>query len=144
MIYDKFFYGLQSQDPIKIRTDVFVKEQGFVDEFDVLDAKSWHIVVYEDDRPIATGRAFEEEKGLWHMGRIAVTKEYRSSGIGSHLLKSLEKKLKEEGADRLILFSQYDKEAFYLKNGYKEESSEIVYDEGYPHIKMYKNIGTIE
>lgn len=140
MIYDKFFYGLQSQDPIDIRTEVFVKEQGFVDEFDENDAKSWHIVMYENHRHIATGRAFEEEKGLWHIGRVAIKKEYRGQGLGSHLLLALESKLKEEGAHQVILFSQYDKKNFYVKNGYAEESGEIILDEGYPHIKMFKKL----
>lgn len=138
MFYDKFFYGLQSQEPIEIRTEVFVKEQGFVDEFDDFDAKSWHIVVYENSLPIATGRAYEEAPQIWHLGRVAVKKEWRSKKIGSHLLAALENKIREEGGKKVILLSQYDKKGFYLKNGYKEESPEIVYEEGYPHIKLYK------
>ena len=45
-----------SNDAIRIRTDVFVKEQGFEVEFDEKDADSYHMLVYDDDVPIAVCR----------------------------------------------------------------------------------------
>lgn len=137
MLSDKLFKGLQNVDPIEIRTEVFVKEEGFVDEFDEYDQESWHIVIYEDDKPIATGRAYQEGSS-WHIGRIAIRKEHRGKGIGTLVMKKLEEKIKEEGGRRAILFSQYDKTAFYEKCGYRKENGDIVLDQGYPHIKMFK------
>ena len=45
-----------SDDEVRIRTDVFVEEQGFVVEFDDDDAISTHIVLYDGDVPAAPAR----------------------------------------------------------------------------------------
>ena len=50
-------------DARKIRIQVFVEEQGFVNEIDGLDDEAWHIVMYDADTPIATARAFLDDAG---------------------------------------------------------------------------------
>ena len=49
-----------------IRQQVFVEEQGFVNEFDDIDAKAYHAVIYTGGYPIATGRhwTYLREKGI--------------------------------------------------------------------------------
>lgn len=44
-----------------IRQQVFVEEQGFVNEFDDIDAKAYHAVIYTGGYPIATGRLFDRK-----------------------------------------------------------------------------------
>ncbi len=56
-----------------IRQQVFVEEQGFVNEFDDIDHEAYHAVIYTGGYPIATGRLFDEN-GEAHIGRICVRK----------------------------------------------------------------------
>ena len=48
------------QDAKDIRIEVFVKEQGFKNEFDEIDTISHHIFVFDEGKPIGTCRFFKE------------------------------------------------------------------------------------
>lgn len=75
------------EDAIFIRKEVFVKEQGFKNEFDEKDNEAHFLVGYENDNPIATCRIFYDTvKNIYIFGRIAVLKPYRGMGLGSLLL----------------------------------------------------------
>ncbi|MDE6869430.1 MAG: GNAT family N-acetyltransferase, partial [Clostridia bacterium] len=63
-----------------IRIEVFVKEQGFEEEFDNVDNYATHVVAFDGGRAIATCRYFCQD-GYYLIGRIAVIKEYRGSGL---------------------------------------------------------------
>ncbi|HHX71050.1 MAG TPA: GNAT family N-acetyltransferase, partial [Gallicola sp.] len=54
----KFFSKL-NKDIIKIREEVFIKEQEFNDEFDEIDENSLHILYYYNENPVATARLYE-------------------------------------------------------------------------------------
>ena len=58
MEYKKFI-GLNN-DIIGIRTNVFIDEHGFKDEYDETDKTCSHIVLYDNETPVATCRYFEE------------------------------------------------------------------------------------
>jgi len=76
-----------------IRTHVFVEEQK-VDpalEYDQFEEISTHYLVLDDEKPIATARRRETEKGI-KLERFAVLQQYRNQGIGGLIL---EKVLKE-------------------------------------------------
>lgn len=67
----------------KIRKTVFIKEQGFHNEFDEIDSYAKHLVLYDEKVPIATCRFFSRESCEdYFIGRIAVIKEYRGKNIG--------------------------------------------------------------
>ena len=124
----------------KIREEVFIKEQGFAYEFDDIDHFSIHFLLYLKDISVATCRLFfDQVLCSYHIGRIAVKKEYRNKGIGSTLLLEVEKYLYEMGAKQVILGSQVTAKEFYSKNGYKE-CSDIYLDEGVEHIYMRKDL----
>lgn len=125
-------------DAIAVRTDVFVTEQGFHDEFDEIDAYAYHAVLYDGERPVATGRAFQEENGGWHIGRVAVRKEYRGKGAGALVMRALEEKLREAGAPGAELSAQLHAVGFYEKLGYRPFGPEYL-DEHTPHIAMRKD-----
>lgn len=137
MIKPVFAHHL-SPDEKALREEIFVKEEGFDDEFDEIDQDSWHLVLYHDSTPIAVGRIQEKDPETYQIERVAVKKEYRGHKIGSYLMKFLEGKIKEIGGRKAILLAQADKEGFYLKNGYRPVDGEIVYEENYPHVKMEK------
>lgn len=56
------------EDAAAVRKQVFVVEQGFEEEFDEIDSLAWHVVLYDGDKPIATGRTFLRD-GQFIIGR---------------------------------------------------------------------------
>ena len=75
-------YNYLPEEAIKIRNEVFVKEQGFVEEFDEIDGIAKHIVLYEKEHPISTCRIyFNSEKQSFVIGRIAVSHEKQPSAV---------------------------------------------------------------
>ncbi|WP_312644319.1 GNAT family N-acetyltransferase [Hydrogenoanaerobacterium sp.] len=124
-------------DAALIREAVFVREQGFCNEFDETDKTAWHVVVYEGNRPMATGRTFSEDGKSYHLGRIAVLKEFRGLHLGALVVQSLEKEAKRLGAVRFELSAQVRAKGFYEKLGYTAMGEEYP-DEHVPHVMMQK------
>jgi len=140
MIEERFHFGLP-EEARKIREEVFTKEQGFPAEIDVdaHDAESWHLVLFYNGVPIATGRAYAIDPETYQLGRIAVLKPYRGKKVGTYLLKFLCFKCRSLGARKVYLDSQLDKTPFYRSCGFREDpSGEVFFEEGVPHIKMGK------
>lgn len=137
----RLFINTLPQEAIDIRYQVFTLEQGFAQEVDLddHDNESIHILVYDNNKAIATGRMFKESDDTYHIGRIAVIKNYRGLKIGSLILEVFEKKAKELGAKIVVLGSQIDKTEFYIKNGY-QKFGDIFDDANYPHVMMRKYI----
>jgi predicted GNAT family N-acyltransferase len=139
MNYRVCLYNSLPEEAADIRNVVFVKEQGFTDEFDAIDERSWHVIVYDGEKAIATGRVFSDSETDYHIGRVAVLKEYRSCGIGRIVMKTLEQKAKELGAETIHLGAQCQAEEFYRKAGYKA-SGEVFLEQMCPHITMTKKL----
>lgn len=78
------------EDALLVRHTVFVDEQGFDAslEPDELDPKSSHVIVYESNKPIATGRLFFQE-AHWQIGRVCVLSENRKQGYGDLVVRML-------------------------------------------------------
>ena len=125
----------------EIRLSVFVKEQGFNEEFDEIDDIAYHFVLYKKDMAIATARVFYyEEDRYYKLGRFAVVEKYRYQGLGLYLYQKVEEfLLKEKGHVTIGLSSQQRAIEFYKKCGFKEEG-EMYLEEGYPHLHMSKTI----
>lgn len=80
----------------KIREDVFVKEQGFNEEFDIIDKTAKHILISENNIPVATCRIFySKERNSYIIGRIAVCKQSRGKKYGVRLLEYAEREIKK-------------------------------------------------
>lgn len=118
-----------------IRQEVFVKEQGFSNEFDKLDEVSLHLTVYDDNRPAGTLRLLPIENGVAHIGRVAVRREMRGQKLGSALMREGMKKAAELGARRIELGAQKQAAPFYESLGFKI-CGEPFDDEGCPHLPM--------
>ncbi len=131
--------GLENNPDAKlIRENVFIHEQGFENEFDDIDKKAVHCVVYDGGFPVATGRMFDCD-GTAHIGRIAVVKAYRGRGLGSAVVGALEDFSASKGYKQCALSAQLRAEDFYKKLGY-EPFGEIYKDEYCPHIMMKKEL----
>jgi len=124
-----------------IRTAVFIEEQGFSHEFDDIDDDAWHVVLYRNEVPIATGRMFADNSklGIYHIGRIAVLPAYRELRVGVEVLSLLEDKIRAQGGKKVILSAQCSAQNFYEKQGYRIEG-DVYLDEERPHILMTKNL----
>jgi predicted GNAT family N-acyltransferase len=134
------------QECLKIRNDVFIKEQNVPeelerDEFDVIDPdKSIHVLIYDDDRSVATGRLKYISKDTVQFNRIAVKKAFRGKGFGEKVLAMLEKITKEHGYKKIYLESQLHAKDFYEKFGYKNISPEPFLEAGILHVAMEKRL----
>lgn len=131
-------YNQLNDDIIKIRTSVFMNEQGFKNEFDAIDNTCFHIVLYDNDTPVATCRYFKEGDSF-HIGRVATIKEYRGQHLGSQIMQIAEQEIKALNAKQIEVSAQVRIKNFYKKQGYKEVG-EVYLDEFCEHIRMVKII----
>ncbi len=123
-----------------IRDTVFIKEQGFEKEYDQIDEVAKHIVVYENDVAVGTCRVFwnKKEQG-YHVGRIAVLKNYRGKGYGTSLVNEAINLTKSLGGNVIRLGSQLHAVGFYEKLGFTSDGEEYL-DEGQPHLPLAKYV----
>ncbi len=124
---------------MNLRVEVFVLEQGFLQEFDELDEKSLHLLGFEDNKAVLTARMYKDDFGYAHLGRIAVAKSVRQKKYGLKLLDEMERKAKELGFTRMELGGQWQAKIFYEKAGFCAYG-EIFMDENTEHIMFYKDI----
>ena len=90
-------YNVLPEDAVFIRNTVFVEEQGFKEEFDQIDGRAVHMVMYDKDNPVAVCRFFKDtEPDTYIIGRIAVIKKYRGQAIGMELMSEAEKAIKKQ------------------------------------------------
>lgn len=120
-----------------IRFTVFVEEQGVPREIelDEQDAVSLHAVVFENERPVATGRLLPDG----HIGRMAVLKDWRSRGIGGLMLQRLMRGAKERGDKEVALSAQVHAVAFYRAHGFEPEGDEYM-EAGIRHQAMKRRL----
>ncbi len=126
-------------DAFTIRRAVFIDEQGFFDELDTIDDIAWHAVAYDGEKIIGCGRMFPENEGKFHVGRIAVLKEYRGMNIGTEIMNAFERTAISDGIYCIVLSAQRRARDFYLKLGYEIVGDEYL-EEGYPHTFMQKKL----
>lgn len=124
-----------------IRTTVFVDEQHFVDEFESNENKAIHIVMYIDNKPVATSRIIYQDKHKCYViGRFAVLKEYRGKGLGSELMKYTEQEIVNRyGHIQVGVSSQMQAKEFYEKSGFIA-TSDTYLDQHCPHVWMVKSL----
>lgn len=129
------------KEAIQIRTEVFVLEQGFREEFDTVDNNCLHFLYYDDDKAIGVARIYySKEHRCYAIGRFAIVKEYRREHRGKLLLEEMEKYLVEKrGHIKVGLSSQERALPFYKACGYKIVG-EMYLDENYPHYWMEKEL----
>lgn len=121
----------------QIRETVFVEEQGYTleEEFDEYDAVCPHLVLFEREAPVATGRLILLPDGTAKLGRIAVLKSHRGKHLGARIVEALLEKAKLLGAKRAYVSAQCYAIPFYNKFGFKEYGEE--YPDGrIPHMDM--------
>ncbi|WP_051905376.1 GNAT family N-acetyltransferase [Bifidobacterium actinocoloniiforme] len=148
----------------RIRELVFMREQGFHDEFDALDDLSTHMLAFADAdglaggeqgdparrEAIATCRFFPSDpqgrfdaggrSRQYTIGRLAVLKDHRGNHVGAALLTAAEAAITGHGGERVLLHAQEQAEGFYRSLGYEPTGLRDL-DEGCPHMWMSKRLG---
>lgn len=137
MEYTVHIMGKITEECVQIRQEVFVEEQGFIDEFDDTDKSAFHAIVYDGKKAIATGRVFAGSETIYHIGRVAVLKEYRGKHAGEAVMAAMEQKAKMLGAEMITLSAQCQASGFYKKIGYTE-TDDFHLDQHCPHVTMTK------
>ncbi len=128
------------KDALQVRREVFIEEQQVPEEeeIDQYEDECTHIVVYDQNQPVAAGR-LRNYDGIGKMERICVLASHRKHGLGKIVMDHLEELAKEKGFQELKLNSQTHAEGFYERLGYKT-ISDIFMDAGIPHVTMVKAI----
>lgn len=143
MILTKWFIGNDDlTDARTIRAKVFINEQNVPQELEIDDKDeiAQHIVIYDDNKALATGRLLNEN-GEYLIGRIAVIKEERKNGYGNIVVKNLIEKAVKDGAKEVNVHAQIRAIGFYEKLGFVKAGEEYI-EEGtnIPHIHMVYKI----
>lgn len=123
-------------DSFLIRYKVFVEEQGIKleDEYDFVEKNREVILVFDDVKPIATGRIhFLNNQAIFE--RICVLKEYRGKNVGKFLVKSMMDIAFDKGINDFLLGAQLYALKFYEKIGFIA-FGEIYLDAGIEHRHM--------
>ena len=128
--------GLMLMTSLRIREDVFHYEQGIDKSLmtDDKDREAYHCIIYDFGIPIGTGRLYEDDKG-YHIGRVAVNKEYRGKGLGKDIVTGLMDKAWEVGAEKISVHAQENVIPFYKSLGYIGKG-DIFMEAGISHLEM--------
>lgn len=129
------------QRAFAIRRRVFIEEQHVPEEIelDADDDRAFHALAILDGVALGCGRMLEHDDGEVKIGRMAVLREFRGTGIGAHILRFLIDRARARGLGRAILHAQLTAEGFYLKEGFKPVGG--VFDEaGIAHRKMERDL----
>ncbi len=123
-------------DARAIRFEVFVDEQQ-VDpeiELDEMDAVCLHALAFDAcGVAVGTGRLLPDG----HIGRMAVRKCARGTGVGSALLQALMLQAQERGDQSVVLSAQTHAAPFYARHGFVPQG-EVHVEAGIDHILMQR------
>jgi len=117
-----------------VRRAVFVDEQKVPAEMelDEFDPPSLHALAFDGEgRVLGTGRLLPDG----HIGRMAVVRQARGTGVGSALLQALMRAARARGDREVVLSAQTHAVPFYERFGFVAEG-EPYDDAGIPHRSM--------
>ncbi len=138
MIYGMYIDGKDKkvEDAFFVRKKVFVEEQGIdpIIDFDNLDREAIHVVVYEDEQPVGTGRLIYKDNAYF-LGRVCVLSEFRKKSYGDLIVKMLLDKAFRIGVNKVYCHAQLEVKGFYEKIGFKAYGKSFE-EAGIDHIHM--------
>ncbi len=109
-------------------------------ERDELDNSAMKIIAVENGKVVGCGRGHLNSKEQGQIRYMAVDKSFQRQGIGTELLKTLEIKLKNNGAKKIVLKAREKAVSLYEKQGYEiYKEGEILFGE-IKHFWMRKRI----
>jgi YbgC/YbaW family acyl-CoA thioester hydrolase len=130
------------RDAQAIRTAVFVDEQKVpvAMEWDEADATGVHALARNRlGLALATGRLLEHAPGVARIGRMAVARPLRGSGVGRAVLDALLQAARERGCREVVLHAQTSAAGFYRRAGFVARGPEFE-EAGIAHIEMTRTL----
>lgn len=130
------------RDAQAIRTAVFVDEQKVpaAMEWDEADATGVHALARNRlGLALATGRLLEHAPGVARIGRMAVARPLRGSGVGRAVLDALLQAARERGCRTVVLHAQTSAAGFYRRAGFVARGPEFE-EAGIAHIEMTRTL----
>ncbi len=128
---------------LRLRSEIFVVEQNCVfQDMDEKDFCALHLFLKDEktSKIIAYTRLFKPGDYYFHasIGRVAVKKEYRKTGLGHQLMqKAIEEIEKKFQTKPIKIGAQLYLKAFYETHNFKQIDDEYIED-GIPHIHMIR------
>jgi predicted GNAT family N-acyltransferase len=120
--------------------EVFVVEQGVSAEIEIdgRDDEAEHAVVFDpaDGSALATARLLTVQ-GVGIVGRVAVRRSHRGTGLGAVVMDVIEQRAREMGIPVLELHAQIAAKGFYARCGY-EAYGDTYLEANIPHVSMRK------
>ena len=126
----------------RIRTEVFLNEQRIPAEmeWDDADRTAIHAVACNGmNQPVATGRLLQASPGVARIGRLAVHRALRGSGVGRQVLQALLSVAQARGDREVVLSAQRSAQEFYLGLGFTPRGAPFE-EAGIAHIEMTRAI----
>ena len=123
-----------------LRNEVFVNEQRIPNEleWDNDDATALHAVASNRlGQAVATGRLLPSTQAVAKVGRMAVHRVLRGSGLGTQVLLALMAAARRRGDKEIVLHAQRSAESFYAGLGYEPRGAPFE-EAGIVHIEMTK------
>ncbi|MFM1908272.1 MAG: hypothetical protein RLZZ591_1949 [Pseudomonadota bacterium] len=122
----------------KLRMAVFVQEQGIpeAEEWDEADHTALHALTTNRlGLPLATGRLLSPTPGTARVGRLAVHKLMRGTGLAKDMVQRLMTVARERGDTTVVLDAQCSAVGFYASLGFESRGATFM-DAGIEHIEM--------
>lgn len=127
-----------AESVMPVRETVFVHEQGVPQELerDEHDPVCRHAVARTSaGEVVGTGRLLPDG----HIGRMAVLRPWRSTGVGGRILEALVAEARARGMCEVMLNAQLTAEDFYRRHGFTAEG-EVFMDAGIEHRAMLRRL----
>jgi predicted GNAT family N-acyltransferase len=124
----------------RIREEVFVAEQRVPTDMerDEHDCEALHFIALADGQSIGTARVVLRDNGASaKIGRVAVYRSHRGSGIGKLLISAIEATPDLRHVHNFLLDAQTHALQFYARLGYEAYGEEFL-DAGISHRHMKK------
>jgi len=125
-----------------LRAAVFAQEQGIAPKLmgDADDAAARHaIAVNAIGQVVGCGRLVQRGGGVGQIGRVAVHRALRGSGVGRQLMAALEACAREAGLREIVLHAQLGALGFYEAAGYLPQG-DVFEEAGLPHRGLGKTL----
>jgi ribosomal protein S18 acetylase RimI-like enzyme len=109
-------------------------------EKDELEGQSIHLMACEKGKPLGVGRVHFNSSKEAQIRYMAVEEGLQGKGVGTIILKELEKSAKKKGTNHIILNARESAVGFYKKQGYRIVGKASTLFGVIPHYKMRKKL----
>ena len=145
-------WASQREDATRLRHEVFADEQGIARNLmvDAADAAAVHVLAFNRlGQPIGTGRVVQiganlganlgvsPGAGVSQIGRVAVNRVLRGSGVGLQIVQALLDAAAQRGDREVMLHAQRSAEGFYRRAGFTARG-DYFEEAGIAHLEFFK------